>query len=612
MEFKDLKFILDNITPFNKLSKNNLRDFIAISKVKEYKNDEIIYREGGEPDCFYILLKGRIVVSTYKDHKDSDIDVLKRGTCFGMISLFTDEPHSVTARSIETSYVLQVEKSEFKKFLEKNPLISLDLSRMLSQRVKARSKPKTIFQSKKIGIIREASVGESDYISDLARELKNQTKKKVIALQIASDSKTHKSKILLTKNFQEETAESYIVKGDSDTIYITIDSRDNFFALLNFISERYHFVIYEIPHRFLEENYYGLVNPVQQLHFLIYSQEESLASEALYIQNLKIRALLSQEKIKIILLEPKQKEDLTFERKQELLGHPIYATLPFHNSSDYKGALRRISREIGEVVLGVALGSGAAYGFSHIGVLKILEQEKVTIDIISGSSMGAVVAAFWAAGFSFSDTERFCAEIGKKIGSFSIMGLSFPFRGIMKAGRLESIFKSIFKSLTFYDLKHTLKVVSFDFAKRSTVILSEGFIYKALAASCAFPGIFEPIKFRKDILLDGGVLNPLPTEILVGFNANKIIASNITLSKEQAYKEYRRRNQLGILDFIFGSIETMQQKFIEPALKMADVIVHPNLEGLGWTEFNRITEFIKRGEKATLEKIEEIKELINA
>lgn len=612
MELKDLKFILSNIAPFNKLSKNNLRDFIAISEVKEHKNGEIIYREGGRPDYFYILLEGRMVVSTYKDHKDSDIDVLKRGTCFGMISLFTDEPHSVTAKSIETSYVLQVDKNEFKKFLEKNPLISLDLSRILSQRVKARSKPKTIFQSKKVGIIRGASVDEIDYISDLARELKKQTKKKVISLQITSDSKIGKNKVLLTKNFKEETIDSYILKDDSDTLYISIDSRDNFFALLNFISERYHFVIYEIPHKFLEENYYGLVNPVQQLHFLVHSQEKCLAVEALYIQNLKIRALLGQEKIKIILIEPKSKEDLDFQRKQELISSPIYATLPFHNSDDYKGALRRISREIGEVVLGVALGSGAAYGFSHIGVLKILEQEKIIIDIVSGSSMGAVVAAFWAAGFSFIDIERFCAEIGRKIGSFSIMGLSFPFRGIMKAERLESIFKSIFKNLTFYDLKHTLKVVSFDFAKRNTVILSEGFLYKALAASCAFPGIFEPIRFRKDILLDGGVLNPLPTEILVGFNANKIIASNITLSKEQAYKEYRRRNRLGILDFIFGSIETMQQKFIEPALKMADVVIHPNLEGLGWTEFNRIKEFIERGEQATLEKIGQIKDLVNA
>jgi len=611
METKELKFIISSIYPFNKLGKSHLNSLLDICQIKEYRNGEVIYEEGSGSDFLYLLIKGRVVVSTFKDNKDSEIDVLKRGTCFGIISLFTDEPHSVTAKSIETSYILQVEKVKFRKFLEKNPLISLDLSRMLSQRVKARSKPKTIFQSKKIGIIKSTSVGKTTYIHDLACELKKQTYKDVISIYIISNPGIEKDKVLSTKDFREEDIDNYIIKDDIDTLYVKLDSNDDFFSLLNFISESYHFVLYEIPHDMLKDSSYSLISPLHQLHLLIRSEVMDLNKEAAYIHNLRIRTLLEQEKIKVILVQPERREALSFKKRRKLLKFPIYATLSTHNPKDYAGALRRISREIGEVILGVALGSGAAYGFSHIGVLKVLEQEKITVDIICGSSMGAVVGALWAAGFSFKEIERLSADIGRKIGSFSILGLSLPFRGVMNSRRLESIFKDVFKGLTFYDLKHTLKVVAFDFVKRNTVILTKGLLYKAVAASCAFPGIFEPVGLKKNILLDGGVLSPLPTKVLVSFNANKIIASNITLTKEQAYQEYRRRNKLSIFDFIFGSIETMQQKFIEQAIKLADVVIHPNLEGLGWMEFNKVQEFIKRGEKATLKKMKEIRSLVN-
>ncbi len=312
----------------------------------------------------------------------------------------------------------------------------------------------------------------------------------------------------------------------------------------------------------------------------------------------------------MIITQTDFKDSLSVQKAYTLIGQPIYANLPRILDAGYQKALRRISREVGEVTVGLALGSGAAYGFSHIGVLKILEQEGIPVDIICGSSTGAMIAACWAAGFSIEDTEKFSRGFARKISSFSIAGFSVPFRGIMKSRRLENIFKSIFKDLQFCDLKHSLKIVAFDFLKRKTVILENGLVYKAVAASCAFPGIFEPIRVGKNILLDGGVLTPLPTEILLRYNVNKIIASNITLSREQAYREYGKRNKLHIFDFIFGSIESIQQEFIEQAWKITDVVIHPNFEGRNWMEFDKFEEFIKRGEEATLGEIDKIKELV--
>ena len=612
MEKEEIKLIISNSPPFNKLGRAQIDKLIGISKIKEYKNGKIIYDQGDKPDFLYLLLKGRIMVSVSSENKDSEIEIIKRGTCFGIISLLTDEPHSVTTKSIETSFVMQVANEKFKAFLNRNPYLALDFSRTLSQRVKVRSKPKRIFQSKKIGIIGTSGAGKTTFMFNLAKEIEGQTKKDIICIQIIPSeqaSPSEKSAGLFLDNFSESTFSDYIKKDRIDSLCVIADSSREFNSLLNSLSESYHFILYEIPHSFSGRDSENLIRPAQNLHYIIFPKKGVLRKTSSSIRNLIKKNPVNREKIKVILSEFPVEDQLSFIQKNNLLGHPIEAVLSSQDSSNYQATLRRLARQIGEVTIGVALGSGAAYGYAHIGVLKALTKANIPIDIICGSSMGAVIATLWAAGFSISDIERYSAKVGRRIGSFSLFGLSIPFKGIMKAKRLENIFKQIFKDLTFYDLKHTIKIVTFDFRRRKTVVLEEGFIYKALAASCAFPGIFEPVRLKKDILLDGGILNPLPTKILLQYDADKIIASNITLSQEQARSEYAKRDRFHIFDFIFGSIETMQQHFVKQAIELADVTIHTNLEGLGWTEFDKMKEFIARGNAAAQDKLTEIKKL---
>jgi len=612
MQREDLKLIISNNRPFNKLGEDEIDRLISISEIKQYKNSQVIYGQGEAPDFLYFLLKGRVMVSVSGRKGDSCIEILKRGTCFGMISLLTQEPHSVTAKSIETSFIMQVSDEKFKLFLSNNPYLALEFSRMLSQRVKVRSKPKRIFQSKKIGIIGTSGSGKTTFMFNLAKEIKDQTDKEIICIQIIPNQEaafSDKQRGLLLDNFSENKLSGYIKKDKVDNLCLIADGSKRFLSLLNFLSESYHFILYEIPGSFLKLDIEKLIQPAQNLYYILFPRRGVLKRASVFIRSLIRKNPLNKEKIEVILAEFPKTDRLSFIKKRTLLGHPIAAALPSCDSGDYRMILRRLARGIGEVTIGLALGSGAAYGYAHIGVLKVLIEGKMPIDIICGSSMGAVIAALWAAGFSISDIERYSAEVGRRIGSFSLFGLSIPFRGIMKSRRLENTFKRIFKDLTFYDLKHTIKVVTFDFRKRKTVVLEEGLIYKALAASCAFPGIFEPVRLKKDILLDGGILNPLPTKVLLQYDAHKIIASNISLSQEQARSEYAKKSRFHIFDFIFGSIETMQQHFIQKAIELADVTIHSNLEGLGWTEFDKIDKFIERGEAAAKTKLADIKEL---
>jgi len=620
MDIKEIKFILSNVSPFNKLKQRELDEFISIAQLKEYKNTEIIYSEGDPSDYLNLLLKGRILVSTKAKIRESEIEILKRGTCFGIISLFTDEPHSVTTKSIENSLILRVDKKKFREFLKKYPLISLDFSRILSQRVKRRIQPKKIFQSKRIAILGAPSSGKSTYMYNLGLKLKEQTGKKIICLELSLKKESFtlesflnkKSKALKLSEFKESSIKKYIIKSDIDCLLAKVDKRTHLVSLLNFLSENYHFVLYEFPFSFWDIDFHEFLAPAHYIHLLISSRAQILKKVNLLMRKIKKKEDFQQERIKIIINDFIESEKLSPEEESKIIDYPIYATIPSYKDEAYLKALTRIAREIGEVVTGLALGSGAAYGFAHVGVLKVLEENNIPIDIISGTSMGALVAAMWAAGFDIDDIERQVINLGKKFSFFHLPGIALPFKGVLKSRRLEKIFKGIFKNKTFYDLKYNLKLTSFDFMQRKPKILDKGLLYKAVAASCAMPGIFEPVRFKKDILLDGGILRPLPTKILFNNGANKIISVNITPSKKEVYEEYRKRTRLHIFDFIFGSIETMQLEFIQQAMKISDVVIHPTFEGLGWMEFEKVEELIKRGEEAAREKIKEIKSLISS
>ncbi len=618
MNLSQIRFFIRNTIPFNKLLEPALDEFIQLGEIKVYQHDEVIYNQGDSPDHFYLLLQGRVVALTQQEGAQREIELLKRGTCFGLISLFTGDSHSVTTKAIEESLVFRVDKARFKKFLEKYPLISLDFSQILSQRVKSRVLPKTIFKSKAISIVGFSHSGKTTYMYDLASEIHKQTSKKVMCMEVSATSefalpnfKAGLEKPLALSEFKEEDVSSHILKGDIDTMMVSASDSANIAALINYLCEQYHFVLYEVPSQLSSQDQQTFFAFANEIHLLTAPLRQQLDQSRRIISSLEKKPE-SKEKVRVVLSEFLKQDQLSFEQKRSALSHSIYATIPPREKQDYSKALRRIAREVGETIVGLALGSGGAFGFSHVGILKVFEENDIPVDIICGSSIGSFVAALWAAGFKAEDIEKLVKKFAKQMSSILLSGFSFPLRGLLRAKRFEKILKGIFGDLTFYEVKHTLRIVAFDFLHRKSVIISEGPIYKAVAASCAMPGIFEPVMIKKSILLDGGVLNPLPTKTLLNYGAHKIIAINITPSREEIVVEYRRKRRLHIFDFIFGSIETMQRQLIEAATEVADLVIHPSLEGLHWLEFEKVDELIERGRKSALEKIEDLRRLVKS
>ncbi|MCM8823547.1 MAG: patatin-like phospholipase family protein [Candidatus Omnitrophica bacterium] len=601
--------------PFSKLKKNERKKLIRIVEIAEYKKGEIIYKEGAPPDYFYLLLKGRVrITSKYEDGRDKEIEIIKKGTPFGMISVFTDEPHSVTTTACDDSLVLKIEKNRFKSFLKKSPQLALDFSQILSKRVKKSiNSPKKIFRSLSIGIFSiDNFYSVFDYTRQLSRALLNETSKRIIVVELAKKNdfllpKELNKKIKYTSlntDLSEDKLLSFMFEEEG-ICYLLLNIEeylnDTFSNIADFLSENYHFILFLINFP-LSNDFIRLLDIVNQLHIIIVNADKEKLEPLFTYMSPGLK--FSTDKVKLII-----DEQINYKDSVNFNLQFVYGTLP-KDKDAYLMFMRRIARDLGEKRLGLVLGSGGAYGFVHIGVLEILEEYGIPIDMVCGSSMGSFIASLWALGYNTKEIKEIVEMFCKKIIFLPILGLSLPRRGLFKAKKLEIILHSIFGDRTFYDLKHSLKIVAFNFLTRKETIIQEGYIYKAVAASCAMPGIFEPIIFKGDILLDGGVLSPLPTEVMVNHNINKIIAVNVTPSPSEINRIYNRE-RFNILDFIFGSIESMQQEFVKKAQDIADIVIHPNLESLTWTEFNKLPQFIERGKKATLERIADIIKLVN-
>jgi NTE family protein len=183
-----------------------------------------------------------------------------------------------------------------------------------------------------------------------------------------------------------------------------------------------------------------------------------------------------------------------------------------------------------------------------------------------------------------------------------------------------------------------LKIVASDVKRKEPRIFDKGSLVDAIMASCAMPGVFAPFKFKEDLLFDGGVINPLPTEPLFKMGVRKIIAVNVTPSRQDILNQYEKikedlkvsifeqankksrfafgryfRNafKTNILDIIFSTFEILQSEVAQKEAQLADVVLHPDTSGLYWLELHKAHEFARRGEEEARKNLTKIWQVIN-
>ncbi|MCU0501389.1 MAG: patatin-like phospholipase family protein [Anaerolineae bacterium] len=179
--------------------------------------------------------------------------------------------------------------------------------------------------------------------------------------------------------------------------------------------------------------------------------------------------------------------------------------------------------------LGLALGGGGARGLAHIGVLKVLDREQITVDVIAGTSMGGIVGALYAAGFSGERIEAEVLRISRsRLELVKLIDLRLGAAGLLGGSRITEMLTSLLGAdLTFTDLRIPFAVTGVDMLSGREVDLSEGKVVEAVRATMSVPGVFTPVEIGPYRLMDGGILNNVPVDVALKLGADVVIAVDV-------------------------------------------------------------------------------------
>ena len=256
--------------------------------------------------------------------------------------------------------------------------------------------------------------------------------------------------------------------------------------------------------------------------------------------------------------------------------------------------------------VGLALGSGGAKGYAHLGVLKVFEENNIPIDYLSGSSAGSIVATLYSLYGNTSKVEEILTDFN---GIRSLIDFSFK-GGIVKGKKITDFFENIFEGKKLQDLKIPVCVVATDYETGAAVEIKRGDIALAVRSSIAIPFVFELVKYRGKELADGGLSSPVPINSLKKMGADITIGVRV----EDRMGKSERRNFYSMAE---RSLNILQHNLSNSEIEKSDILIDPYFEDYGILGLHKVVqgkvkEAILEGEKSAKEQISSIKKLIGA
>jgi NTE family protein len=251
------------------------------------------------------------------------------------------------------------------------------------------------------------------------------------------------------------------------------------------------------------------------------------------------------------------------------------------------------------IKIGLALGGGAARGFAHIGVIKVLEAQGFTPDIIVGTSAGAVVGALYASGNTGFELQK----IAFKLEESKISDWSMPDRGVFKGEALQQFVNDAVAQRPIEGLKKPFAVVATDLKSGDSILFRTGNTGMAVRASATVPGIFQPVSINGHEYVDGGLSSLVPVRSARQMGADVVIA--VDISARPGNHAVR-----GTLDILLQTFTIMGQNLARFELKEADVVIRPQVGSIGPADFQARHDSILEGEKAAQAALPQIREAI--
>ena len=605
----------------------------------------VLFHQGDDSDSLIVLLAGEIRLSKIENGQDHLVTLLgRRGDTIGEMTLLNGRTRPVTARVERDAEFLVLERRDFESLLEENPALALPLARQLSEQ---------LVQTAPVGVDRKSAVNRTyaffapvpgpDRVVlgvNAALSLLEQSRRRVVVIDMAerpldrvapalglrgpAAAADWRAEDFSTPDGLRRHIERHASGLDVLTLPLSLfDARftESFYPLLHALRRDWDHIV------FLLEGDMGrlaraLVAEVDRV-LVAWDDPPSAAAGVLWRELEGVIAAPRLDRVELnggdrIRRNRPGHFMIPWPRGtgQRVLG----GGTPFLGPADARThrGLDRMARHLTGHRIGLAMGSGAALGYSIIGILRVLERNGIYPDLISGTSMGALIGSFYAMGCTPDELEKIALSI-TKVKLWSMVDFSLPpWKGIVIGNGVLKFLKSVLGDATFDDLELPFACVATDINTGDERILRHGAVAEAVRASLSLPFFFQPFLHQGRYLVDGGLVNPVPSSVVRSMGADIRIGINITT--KPAVKHFPGfKSRLSPLDrlivpnvvrVMMKTLYTMQYGIAQTRAHDSNVVLAPDLSAFTWMEFHRAADIIRVGEDNAEHLLPKIKALL--
>ena len=602
-----------------------LERVLDVACERRFAAGEVMLNEGELRSELFIIQRGEATVVGKDWHGEPLVLArLSPGECFGELSMLSGEPASATVEAVTEAVVLAVPQSEFVSIAEEYPDLGRNLSALLAERLRVSNErqlraqlgqlvavvapgdPRPAFRLAyhlALSIAKHACqpVALVD-LSGLAREL---TGGPVRSYEEAvHDSHSHAPSRYVPPRERLHVVDASGGMPDGQLTSTLDRLREHARHVLVFAPG--------VPHRCADA-----VRRAGRVLLVTTEAEQPLLRAALA----DAPAPAAGECASVVLGEqPGIPSGRDARRAQAALGNGWACSIvpggagaldepSLPEGSPAAWSVARLARSVAGLTVGLALGGGGAKGYAHIGVVRALERLGVPFDCVAGCSIGAPLAAGVAAGWSLDAIRGGVDSISEKARRPNV-----PLVSVLTSRGIRSELRDLTQNARFEDLRTPLAVVAVDIETGEEVLFRSGVVWPAMVASMAFPGIYEPVRIGRHLLVDGGVLNPVPVSSCVALGADLVISSNLSARHHEGQPSpspngtMRRRF---LVENIARSLEIMQRKIVEQSCNHADVAIEPIFTPPpGLLDFKRGRELEQPGEEAVARALPRLREVL--
>lgn len=595
---------------------------------KTIQKGEILFRQGEEGNALHILISGHIQVVENRAGKDVILSTLgRRGDLIGEMALLGGEARPGTATALQPTTIIEIQRSDFERALQQHPPLAIAVARGLTRRLMATARPTA--QTRELGktfVLMGAlpSKERLGFVINLALTTLDQTRRRVLLVEVTEDSAepavaqmSRKARgIPPTMDLQDFQTiaglRSLALEHASGLDLISLSEPllhgrlfGGLYPLVATARQEWDFVFISLPGRSSR----AARALWEEADRVMYVREESAEKGGPLWRELE--NIVPPARLDLVELQrhspPRRNRPGRFYvpwngRGQRAHGEGLFLT---QKEGAVQKGLDRMARHLGGLRIGIAMGSGAALGYSVIGILRALERNGISPDLIAGTSMGALVGSFYASGRPVSELVDIALSITKK-RLWTMADFDLPWKGVLVGNGVLRFLKSILGDVTFDQLQLPFACVATDINTGMERILRHGAVAEAVRGSLSLPFFFEPFFWQGRYLVDGGLVNPVPTSIVRAMGADITLSVNNTTPPALKGSHSPRRPRPSVFNPIHGphifkvmakTLYTMQYGIAKSGANEADVAIAPDLSGFASLEFHRAAEIIKIGEE---------------